>query len=64
MKKRRLAAECFTPDATAGRIDNRKRLQEEVDSVFSKLRSLDISLITANNLVMTEDEALLLIHQS
>lgn len=61
MKKWHLAAECFTPDAIAGRIDNRKRLQEEVDSVFSKLRSLDISLITANNLVMTEDEALLLI---
>lgn len=60
MKKRRLAA-CFTPDAIAGQVAERKRVQDELEDIFLKLKRFDSSWILKNKVEMNEDQALLLL---
>jgi len=59
-KKRRLAA-CFTPDAIAGQVAERKRVQDELEDIFLKLKHFDSSWILKNKVEMNEDQALLLL---
>ena len=60
MTKRRLAA-CFTPDAIAGQVAERKRVQDELEDIFLKLKRFDSPWILKNNLGINEDQALLLL---
>lgn len=59
MKKRVAAA--FTPDAVQQRIDQRNKAQDELHAAFSFLHAIDIQSILSDNLVITEDQALLLL---
>ena len=58
--KRRLA-ECFQPDSITRQIEGKKHIQEEIDAVISKLKSLDPSFVMRNNVFLKEDQALLLL---
>lgn len=60
MKRRRLG-ECFTPEAIASKLSERKRVQEELDAVFSRLKSWDLAELVANNIAVSEDQAMQLI---
>ena len=60
MKKRRLTA-AFTPDAVQQRIHWRNKAQEELHAAFSFLHAINIQSILADNFVITEDQALLLL---
>ena len=60
MKKRRLAA-CFTPDAIADQLAERKRVQDELEDIFVKLKHFDSSSILKNNVAINEDQALFLL---
>ena len=58
MKKHQLTA-YFTPDAIAGQVAERKRVQDELEDIFLKLKCLDSSWILKNNVAINEDKALL-----
>lgn len=58
--KRRLA-QSFTPEAISSKLSERKRGQEELDALFAKLKSWNITEIIQSNVTLTEDQALLLI---
>ena len=60
MKKHQLVA-YFTPDAIAGQVAERKRVQDELEDIFLKLKRLDSSWILKNNEAINEDKALLLL---
>ena len=60
MKKHQLTA-YFTPDAIAGQVAERKRVQDELEDIFLKLKCLDSSWILKNNMAINEDQALLLL---
>ena len=50
------------PEAIASKLSERKRAQDEVNATFDKLKSLwNPDDFNANNLTLTEDQALLLI---
>lgn len=59
--KRRRVNECFTPGAIAGVVNDKKRIQEELDNIFSKLKCLEPSSFLKNDIPVDEDKALLLL---
>ena len=60
MSKKRHLAEGFSPDAIAGRLAEKTRIQEEMVDIVLKLR-FDCSYILKNNIAMSEDQALLML---
>ena len=62
VKMKRRLAQSFMPEAIASKLSERKRAQDEVNATFDKLKSLwNPDDFNANNLTLTEDQALLLI---
>ena len=51
MSKTRRLAEGFSPDAIAGRLDEKTRIQEEMEGIVLKLQRSDCSYIFKNNTI-------------
>ena len=49
MSKKQRLAEGFSPDATAGRLAEKTRIQEEMENIVLKLQCSDCSYILRNN---------------
>ena len=47
-------------EAIDGQLQERKRIQEELDGIFKNLKRLDPSSILKNNVTINEDQAFLL----
>ena len=46
-------------EAIDGQLQERKRIQEELDGIFKNLKRLDPSSILKNNVTINEDQAIL-----
>ena len=51
MSKKRRLAEGFSPDAIAGRLAEKTRIQEEMEDIVLKLQRSDCSYILKNNTI-------------
>ena len=51
MSKKQRLAEGFSPDAIAGRLAEKTRIQEEMENIVLKLQRSDCSYILKNNTI-------------
>ena len=51
MSKKWRLAESFSPDAFAGRLDEKTRIKEEMEDIVLKLQRSDCSYILRNNTI-------------